>query len=112
MDSNKNEILHILIDNGYTILLIKSGFGDLYFAVYKWQESYSSTAQSIDFNAVEGIDITKFINTKTELYRNSKELLEHFENELMKGNLIRLEFSKNVEWYKWSSPNTIKNGFK
>ena len=113
MESNINEVLQTLTDNGYIILQVKSTFGDLYFAVYKWQESYFNTAQSVDFNSVEGVDITKFIKTKTALYRNSKELLEHFENEVIEGKMLRLEFSKSVEWYKWSSPNNVnRNGFK
>ena len=48
-----------LVLEGYTILQIQQPSGEvLYFNVWKWQESYFNTAQSIDFNTVEGINIT------------------------------------------------------
>ena len=40
-----------LVSEGYSILQIVQPSGQtLYFNIYKWQESYFNTAQSIDFN--------------------------------------------------------------
>lgn len=40
-----------LVMEGNTILQVVMPDGEsLYFAVYKWQEGYFNTAQSIDFN--------------------------------------------------------------
>ena len=51
-----------LVLEGYTILHIIQPNGEtLYFNVYKWQEGYFNTAQSVDFNTVEGVNITEFL---------------------------------------------------
>ena len=48
-----------LVLEGNTILQVCTPNKDefLFFAVYKWQEGYFNTAQSIDFNTVEGVYI-------------------------------------------------------
>ncbi len=43
-----------LVMEGNVILQVVMPDGEsLYFAVYKWQEGYFNTAQSIDFNTVD-----------------------------------------------------------
>lgn len=98
-----------LVLEGYSILQIIQPSGEtLYFNVYKWQESYFNTAQSIDFNTIEGINITEFLSKNAVICNNRLEFLSHFEKEMTDGVLVHCEFTKNSTWYKWSAPNSTK----
>lgn len=98
-----------LVLEGYSILQIIQPSGEtLYFNVYKWQESYFNTAQSIDFNTVEGINITEFLSKNAAMCNNRLEFLSHFEKEMTDGILVHCEFTKNSTWYKWSASNGTK----
>lgn len=94
-----------LILEGYTILQIVTPNGVLYFNVYKWQEGYFNTAQSIDFNTVEGINITEFLHKNAPNCFNRAEFLSQFNRTMDEGILTHLEFTKGSEWYKWSAPS-------
>ena len=99
-----------LVLEGYTILHISQPNGEtLYFNVYKWQEGYFNTAQSVDFNTVEGVNITEFLIKNAAMCNNRVEFLSHFDREMENGVLVRCEFSKDTTWYKWSAPNGTKN---
>lgn len=99
-----------LVLEGYTILHIIQPNGEtLYFNVYKWQEGYFNTAQSVDFNTVEGINITEFLVKNAAMCNNTVEFLNHFNREMENGVLVRCEFSKSTTWYKWSAPYGTKN---
>ena len=99
-----------LVLEGYTILQVIQPTGDvLYFNVYKWQEGYFNTAQSIDFNTVEGVNITEFLMKNANMCTNRLEFLNHFDKEMENGILVRCEFSKSSLWYKWSAPDGTKN---
>jgi hypothetical protein len=114
MENNYYEAIEELVNQGYVILQLECGNEYMYFAVYKWQESYFNTAQSIDFNTIEGINITKFLRTQSSLYKNARDFISRFEDELVNAPIIRCEFSKGIKWYKWGSPtsNVNKNGIK
>ena len=75
----------------------------------KWQEGYFNTAQSIDFNTVEGINITDFLNKSAAQYLNTSSFISMFNKELESGTVIRCEFSKGSTWYKWSAISGGKN---
>lgn len=99
-----------LVLEGYTVLQVIQPSGEtLYFNVYKWQEGYFNTAQSIDFNTVEGVNITEFLSKNAALCMNRTEFLNAFEKEMVDGVLVRCEFTKSSLWYKWGSPNGTKN---
>lgn len=96
---------------GYVILQIEASPGHfLFFNVYKWQEGYFNTAQSIDFNTVEGINITEFLEKNGSMYRNRTEFLNNFNRIMDESPMVHCEFSKNARWYKWSSGIGNKNG--
>lgn len=98
-----------LVLEGYSILQIVQPSGQtLYFNIYKWQESYFNTAQSIDFNTAEGVNITEFLNKNVAMCNNRVEFLNHFNKEMEDGILVRCEFSKDSTWYKWSAPEGVK----
>ena len=98
-----------LVLEGYSILQILQPSGQpLYFNIYKWQESYFNTAQSIDFNTAEGVNITEFLHKNVAMCNNRVEFLNHFNKEMENGILVRCEFSKDSIWYKWSAPEGVK----
>lgn len=97
-----------LVLEGYTILQIITPSGVLYFSVYKWQEGYFNTAQSIDFNMCEGVNITEFLQKNAPNCFNRVEFLNKFNQVIDEGVLVHLEFTKGSEWFKWSAPNGTK----
>lgn len=97
-----------LVMEGNTILQVVMPDGEsLYFAVYKWQEGYFNTAQSIDFNTVEGVNITDFLCKNSSQYNNRTTFMSLFNKVMDEGVLIRCEFNKGSTWYKWSSPMAV-----
>lgn len=99
-----------LIMEGHTILQICTPNSDdfLFFCVYKWQEGYFNTAQSIDFNTVEGVNITEFLSKNAAQCSNRTQFLAQFNRVIEEGVLVRCEFTKDATWYKWTVPNGVK----
>lgn len=98
-----------LVAEGYIILQVVTPNGaNFFFAVYMWQEGYFNTAQSIDFNTVEGVNITDFLYKNASRYANRTEFISAFNKVMDEGLMVRCEFTKNSTWYKWSSPNGVK----
>lgn len=98
-----------LISEGYIILQVITPDGEsFFFAVYMWQEGYFNTAQSIDFNTVEGINITDFLYKNSSRYANRTEFMSAFNKVIDEGIMVRCEFTKGSTWYKWSCPNGVK----
>lgn len=97
-----------LVMEGNVILQVVMPDGEsLYFAVYKWQEGYFNTSQSIDFNTVEGVNITDFLYKNSAQYNNHTAFMSLFNKVMYEGVLIRCEFTKGSTWYKWSSPMAV-----
>lgn len=93
-----------LILEGYSILQITPSNGStLFFVVYKWQEGYFNTAQSVDFNTVTGINITEFITKNSAHANNRTNFISLFNKTIENSIVVRCEFSKESIWYKWSS---------
>lgn len=102
-----DKAIKTLVMNGYDILDVVFHDGHhMLFSVYKWQEAYFNTAQSIEYHTVEGIDVTEFIQKNAETCTNYKEFISRFEREIEQGMVVRCEFSKNAIFYKWSQPAT------
>lgn len=98
-----------LVMEGYTILQIVTPTKEcFYFSVYKWQEGYFNTAQSIDFNTVEGVNITEFITKNAAQCSNRTNFITLFNKTIEDGVLVRCEFTKDAAWYKWSAPQGTK----
>lgn len=98
-----------LVAEGHNILqIITPGREDLFFSIYKWQEGYFNTAQSIDFNTVEGINITNFLLKNASNYQNRANFIAAFKEVIEKGMVMRCEFTKDSIWYKWSTPYDTK----
>lgn len=99
-----------LVLEGYTILQVTTPNKDefLFFNVYKWQEGYFNTAQSIDFNTVEGVNITEFLMKNATMCSNRTNFISAFNKVMEEGVLVRCEFTKDTVWFKWSAPNGTK----
>lgn len=94
--------IEVLVQKGHTVLqIVMSDNSCLYFTVYKWQEGYFNTAQSIDFNTVQGVNITDFLVKNSAQFHNDGQFISHFENYLTEAPVVRCEFSKTSLWYKW-----------
>lgn len=99
-----------LVMEGYTILQVATPNKDefLFFNVYKWQEGYFNTAQSIDFNMVEGVNITEFLTKNAAMCSNRTNFMSLFNRVMEEGVLVRCEFTKSATWFKWAAPNGTK----
>ena len=91
----------------YQMLILFYQVYDFYFSVYKWQEGYFNTAQSVDFNTVEGVNITDFLKKNASQYRSHTEFMTLYDKAMQDGILVRCEFTKGSTWYKWSSPIVV-----
>ena len=108
-DNIYQKAIEQLVLEGYTILQIVTPSGNnLFFNVYKWTEGYFNTAQSIDFNTVEGVNITEFLSRNSSQCSNRTEFLSLFNRVMDTGVVVRCEFTKGSTWYKWSSAITVK----
>lgn len=98
------EAIKVLIDEGYIILQVQQpDENDLYLAIYSWQESYFNSTSSVDFNTLEGVDITNFIVNQSSQARNRQHFLALFGDVFDKERVIILQFSKNIPWTKWQN---------
>lgn len=97
------QAVELLVDAGYTILQIDTGRGDyLFWLVYKWADGFFNTAQSIEYNTVEGINITDFMYKNVSVARNGSQFLGAFDTHITKSYIVRMEFNRDVKWYKYS----------
>ncbi len=111
--NNFQQAIEVLNEEGYSILQIQvNDSGEyMFFIAYRFQEAYFNSAQSVDFNTVEGINITDFLSRNVSSANNRANFLAAFEKILVERIVIRLTFSKNIKWYKWDAANTGKKIF-
>lgn len=101
-DFNKYQrAIETLVSNGFIIVQILNPDGSSsYFLSNKFEESFSSDVQSVDFNRVEGINITNFMRVNgSQVDQNN--LIARFNEVIERSPIIRCEFSKNVVWFKY-----------
>lgn len=101
--------IETLIKEGAVILQVVQPDGNsIYFSVYRFQESYFNTAQSVDFNSVDGVNITAFLLKNSALWRNRVEFLGAYQRTITESDVVRFDFSKDVTWYKYAMSVTPK----
>jgi len=106
------QAIEVLNDSGYSILQIQVNTQEyLFFLASRFQESFSSSASSVDFNVVEGINVTDFLYRNATSSNNKVNFLAALEKILVERIVIRLTFSKDVKWFKWDAANTGKKIF-
>ena len=101
-DFNKyQKAIETLVNNGNVIVqIINPDNSAFYFATYKFEESFTSGSQGVEFNLLEGINITDFMRVNASQI-NQTNLLAKFDEVLRNSPVIRCEFSKYIRWYKW-----------
>lgn len=90
-----------LLKDGHVILQVEDSKRVMYFEVFSWQPGYFNTAESIEFNTVEGIDITAFLSTNATMYHNYQQFAAAYSQFIEENPVIRCEFTRDAKWYKW-----------
>lgn len=111
--NNFQQAIEVLNEEGYSILQIQvNDSGEyMFFIAYRFQEAYFNSAQSVDFNTVEGINITNFLMQNASLSNNRTNFLGILNRILDSTAFTRLTFSKNIKWYKWDATDVSKKIF-
>lgn len=92
INSEGYEVLQVLLPND----------SSLFFLIHKFQESYQAATASVDFNSVQGINITKFLNLNVQLPEPSM-FVHKLRAAISEGVVSRVQFSKDISWIKWST---------
>lgn len=95
--------IEFLVENGETIVCFSDNKSNYqYYRVSKFHESQFNTSSSIDFNLLEGLNITDFLEKNCLSVNMIKgELLAKFNYFVMNRKNIRVSFSKNNYWIKY-----------
>lgn len=92
-----------LISNGFVILqIINPDNSCFYFVANKFEESFSTNVESVEFNRVEGINITDFLRINGSQV-DQTNLIARFQEVVTTSPIIRCEFSNKLAWFKWGS---------
>lgn len=73
--------------------------------IYVYQNiefSMSGSATSIDYNSIQGIDITTFLQGERLSTFNDAVFLKEFQNYIEKKEFIRIRFNKLMPYYTYS----------
>lgn len=74
----------------------------IFFLVYKFQEAYFNTAASVEYNVLEGIEITQFMERNASFAHNAVDFINNLHRTIEESPILRVQFSKESVWYKWS----------
>lgn len=91
-----------LILEGCTILQIILPDGSCaFFSVYSFTESFFNSAQSVDFNTVEGVNVTEFLQKQAANYQNRTAFVSAYNEVIDRSPVLQCQFHKNAVWFKW-----------
>lgn len=74
----------------------------IFFLVHKFDEAYFNTAASVEYNVVEGIEITQFMERNASFAQNETDFVNNLQATIQRSPVVRVQFSKETVWYKWS----------
>ena len=74
----------------------------IFFLVYKFDEAYFNTAASVEYNVLEGIEITQFMERNASFAHNVVDFTNNLLRTVEESPVLRVQFSKETVWYKWS----------
>ncbi len=74
----------------------------IFFLVHKFQEAYFNTAASVEYNVLEGIEITGFMERNASFAHNAVDFINNLQRTVEDSPIQRVQFSKETVWYKWS----------
>lgn len=93
-----------LLMEGHVILEIVDKRGlSRFFTVFKWQSAYKASIESVEYNTVEGIEITDFMAKSAANFMNRTEFISMFTRAVDLGLVVHMEFTKDAEWYKYQA---------
>lgn len=89
---------------GWDVLqMFQPGASDaIFFLVYNFQEAFFNTAASVEYNVVEGIEITDFMERNAAFAQNVTDFINNLNHTVESSAVVRVQFSKETVWYKWS----------
>lgn len=103
-----------IIRNGWDViqLFYPGSRESMFFIVYKFEHAYFNSTQSIEYNVLEGIDITEFMTRNASFAQNNVSFTNNLYNVVKRSLVVRIQFTNNVIWYKWSlvTDNTLEDG--
>lgn len=83
--------------------MFQPGFMEpIFFLAYKFQEAYFNTAASVEYNVLEGIEITEFMERNAAFAHNVSDFTNNLQRTVEVSPVQRVQFSKETVWYKWS----------
>lgn len=82
----------------------------IFFIVYRFQEAYFNTAASVEYNVLEGIEITQFMERNASFAHNAVDFINNLHRTVEESPILRVQFSKETVWYKWSFVTEGNNG--
>ena len=86
----------------------------IFFLVYKFDEAYFNTAASVEYNVLEGVEITQFMERNASFAHNAIDFINNLWHTVEESPVLRVQFSKETVWFKWSlvteSGNTRPSG--
>lgn len=104
MEDNYNlyqNSINLLINDGNIILqIICPDKSCLYFLVDKFTSDFTGSGDSINFCQLEGVNITNFL--KLNVSTDKRNFISKFNQFILDEKPIRVEFSSNFSWIKWS----------
>lgn len=95
--------IELLLLESFNVLQINVNQQYLYFIVHKWQPSFFASSETIDYNTIEGINITEFILKNASMYRSHTEFISHFREFIKNKPVLCCQFTKSSEWFYWKS---------
>lgn len=93
--------IQTLVNNGNIVLQVIYGDNAEYFCVYEWK---TAEENSVSYHQLIGINITNFLNNNHGVV-SQIDVLARLQDYISSGEIMRVEFSKEAVWYKWSSYN-------
>lgn len=74
----------------------------IFFLVHRFQEAYFNTAASVEYNVLEGVEITTFMERNASFAHNVVDFVNNLQRTVEESPVQRVQFSKETVWYKWS----------
>lgn len=89
---------------GYDVLqMFQPGASEpIFFLVYSFKEAFFNTAASVEYNVLEGIEITQFMERNASFAHNVLDFSNNLQRTVEESPVLRVQFSKETVWYKWS----------
>lgn len=103
MNHNFQTSIELLAREGFTILQLIHGGYYHYFYVYQF---HTAEENSVSYHQAIGINITNFLEVNHGNV-DKGQFLFRFNQHIDQSELMRVEFSKDAQWFKWASYSEI-----